>query len=202
MGKKALLLLLTVLAMLVVVGGTALAITYTTSKRVSLKLNKPNYVGTALTKLASNAVGAAFTLETDSTDPNATPLSLQTETTSQAPMTVNSETKVANLNADKLDGKDSSAFLGRNVVAKVNVHDISVSTPTTVPVQCEAGEIATGGGAMTNDEAGGTLVSSTPINSEGTPVSEGQTPTGWQATFRVTQPDSQVRVMAICASAP
>lgn len=96
-------------AVLVVTAGTVLAITYTTSKRASLKLNKPNYVATALTKLASNAVGAAFTLETDSTDPNATPLSLQTEVPrSQAPMTVNSEIKVDNLNADKLDGKDST----------------------------------------------------------------------------------------------
>jgi hypothetical protein len=109
MGRKAL-LLLTVMAALVMVSGTALAITYTTSKRVSLKLNKPNYVGTALTRLASNAVGPALTLETDSTDPSATPLKLDTETGSQAPLSVDSFTKVANLNADMLDGRNSSEF--------------------------------------------------------------------------------------------
>jgi hypothetical protein len=104
------------MAVLVMVSGTALAaITYATSKRVSLKLNKPNYVGTALTKLASNAVGPALTLETDSTDPNVTPLSLQTQTSSQAPMSVNSQTKVANLNADSLDDMDSTEFAPRTV---------------------------------------------------------------------------------------
>src|SRR5918999_2736809 len=104
MGRKAV-LLLTVMATLVMVSGTAMAITYTKSKKVSLRLNKPSYVGTALTRLASNAVGPALTLETDSTDGTSTPLRLQTETGSQPPMTVNSETRVDNLNADKIDGK-------------------------------------------------------------------------------------------------
>jgi hypothetical protein len=72
MGRKAI-LLLTFMAALVLVSGTAFALTYTKSKRVSLKLNKPNYVGTALTRLASNAVGPALTLETDSTDGTSTP---------------------------------------------------------------------------------------------------------------------------------
>jgi hypothetical protein len=109
MGRKAI-LLLTFMAALVLVSGTAFALTYTKSKKVSLRLNKPNYVGTALTRLASNAVGPALTLETDSTDSTATPLRLQTETGSQPPMTVNSETRVENLNADKLDGKSSEEF--------------------------------------------------------------------------------------------
>ena len=99
-----------VMAAMVVVSGMAFALTYTKSKKVSLRLNKPNYIGTALTKLASNAVGPALTLETDSTDGSATPLKLGTQTSSQAPMTVNSETRVDNLNADKLDGKSSEEF--------------------------------------------------------------------------------------------
>jgi hypothetical protein len=98
------------MAALVMVSGTALAVTYTTSKKVSLKLNKPNYVATALTKLASNAVGPALTLETDSTDSSATPLKLDTETPSQAPMSVDSSAKVTNLNADQLDGKSEADF--------------------------------------------------------------------------------------------
>jgi hypothetical protein len=109
MGRKAV-LLLTFMAALVLVSGTAFALTYTKSKKVSLRLNKPNYVGTALTRLASNAVGPALTVETDSMDGTATPLRLQTETGSQPPMTVNSETRVDNLNADKLDGKSSEEF--------------------------------------------------------------------------------------------
>jgi hypothetical protein len=109
LGRKGI-LLLTVMAALVLVSGTAFALTYTKSKKVSLRLNKPSYVGTALTRLASNAVGPALTLETDSTDGTSTPLRLQTETGSQPPMTVNSETRVANLNADKIDGKSSEEF--------------------------------------------------------------------------------------------
>jgi hypothetical protein len=109
MGRKAAIFLM-VLAALVMVSGTAFAVTYTKSKKVSLRLNRANYVGTALTRLASNAVGPAFTLQTDSTDSASTPLRLQTETSSQPPMTVNSETKVENLNADKLDGTSSEGF--------------------------------------------------------------------------------------------
>lgn len=89
-----------------------MAITYTSSKRVSLKLNRASYVATALTKLASNAVGPALTLETDSQDPNATPLKLDTETPSQAPMSVDSSTKVTNLNADMVDGKEADQLAG------------------------------------------------------------------------------------------
>lgn len=111
-------MLLMIVATLVMVSGTALAVTYTTSKKVSLRLNKANYVGTALTRLASNAVGPALTLETDSTDGAATPLRLQTETSSQPPMSVNSETRVDNLNADKLDGKSSEEFAnGSNITS-------------------------------------------------------------------------------------
>lgn len=122
MRRKALLLLLTVIVALVVVGGTALAITYTTSKKASLKLNRDNFVGTALTMLASNVVGPVLTLDTDNTDSSSTPLNLRTETNDQAPMTVNSDTKVANLNADQLDGKDSTD-LQPNVAARVSVFD-------------------------------------------------------------------------------
>ncbi|CAA9378893.1 MAG: hypothetical protein AVDCRST_MAG93-9029, partial [uncultured Chloroflexia bacterium] len=114
-------LLVTVMAaMLIVVGGTALAITYTPSRKVALKLNKPSFVATAATALYSNAIGPALTIGSDSTDPSATPLSLDTETSEQAPMKVDSESKVDNLNADKLDGKDSEEFIQRNPSAAQN----------------------------------------------------------------------------------
>lgn len=112
MGRRAVLLLTVMATMLVVVGGTALAITYTTSKKAALNLNKSSFVATAATALYSNAFGPALTIGTDSTQSSATPLSLDTETSDQAPMQVDSETKVDKLNADKLDGKDSTAFLG------------------------------------------------------------------------------------------
>jgi hypothetical protein len=120
MGRRAALLLIAMGVALSLIGGTALALAYTTSKKASLKLNKTSGVATALTALASNAAGAALTLKTDSTDSTATPLRLDTETASQAPMKVDSETKVDNLNADKLDGKDSSELQGAQAYAHIN----------------------------------------------------------------------------------
>jgi len=108
MKRRAVLLLAAMAAIVIVVGGTALAITYTPSKKVALKLNKPSFVATAATALYSNAIGPALKIGTDSTDPSATPLSLDTQTSEQAPMKVDSATKVDNLNADKVDGLDST----------------------------------------------------------------------------------------------
>src|SRR5262245_30425441 len=50
-----------------------------------------------------------MTLENKSSSANATPL-LLTAASGHAPLKVNTQTKVANLNADQLDGKDSSSF--------------------------------------------------------------------------------------------
>jgi hypothetical protein len=124
MGRKAAIVLM-VMAALVLVSGTAFAVTYTDSKKVSFRLNKSNFVGTALTRLASNAVGPAFTLQTDSTDSASTPLRLRTKTSSQPPMTVNSETKVEKLNADKLDGKSSE-----DLALSTHTHDDRYYTET------------------------------------------------------------------------
>ena len=102
-------ILTAVVALTVVSSGAVLAATYTGSK-VAFVLNKTNLVSTVATKLYSNAAGAALTLGTHSTSSSATPLSLKTKTGEQAPMQVNSETKVTNLNADKLDDQDSTDF--------------------------------------------------------------------------------------------
>lgn len=64
---------------------------------------------TAVTKLSGNVAGPAMQVINPSTAPAATALSLVTQT-NKPPMTVNSRVKVTNLNADQLDGKDSSAF--------------------------------------------------------------------------------------------
>jgi hypothetical protein len=68
---------------------------------------------TAVTTLVNSGTGAALSLEAKSGNP-ALSLPAQTGT---APLAVNSETKVDHLNADKLDGLDSGAFLGANATA-------------------------------------------------------------------------------------
>lgn len=115
--RKGAVLSLVAVAMLISASATAVAITYTTSTRAALKPNKASGVATALTRLVSNAAGPALTLETDSDSASATPLRLQAQTGEQAPVQVNSSTKVQNLNADQIDGMDSTEFAPKTAEA-------------------------------------------------------------------------------------
>jgi hypothetical protein len=63
----------------------------------------------AITKLVGSVTGASLVVDNNSTGTGATALDLQVEP-GKTPMKVNSTTKVANLNADRLDGKDSTQF--------------------------------------------------------------------------------------------
>ncbi|MDQ4126740.1 MAG: hypothetical protein M3151_02085 [Actinomycetota bacterium] len=69
-------------------------------------------VATAITKLAGAAGvnGPMLQLVNNNPDPNDTALDLQVQS-GEAPMSVNSSTKVNNINADKLDGLDYSWFM-------------------------------------------------------------------------------------------
>src|SRR5436190_8996058 len=62
------------------------------------------------TSLSAPIADKALQLTNTSTGTGATALGLKVAS-GHAPFTVNSETKVTNLNADKLDGRDSAAFL-------------------------------------------------------------------------------------------
>jgi hypothetical protein len=66
-------------------------------------------VATAITKLAGAAGvdGPMLQIRNNNADPNDTALDLKVQT-GEAPMRVNSDTKVANLNADMVDGQDAS----------------------------------------------------------------------------------------------
>ena len=70
-----------------------------------------NNAATAVTKLAGAAGvdGPMLQLINNDADANDTALDLRVQV-GEAPMRVNSDTKVADLNADQLDGKDQSAF--------------------------------------------------------------------------------------------
>jgi hypothetical protein len=63
----------------------------------------------AITKLTGSVAGPSLQIINNSTNAAATALNLQVAT-GKPPLKVNSTTKVANLNADSLDGQDSSAF--------------------------------------------------------------------------------------------
>src|SRR5688572_11720065 len=82
-------------------------------------LGSLNNTATAITKLTGTVGGGpALQVSNPSTNPGSTALDLQVAT-GKAPMKVNSSTKVTNLNADKLDGQDSST-IGKEKWAVVN----------------------------------------------------------------------------------
>ncbi len=130
-----------------------------------------------------------------------------------APMRVNSQVNVANLNADQLDGNHASDFLGSGVVVRTEEDDLDdADTSATDTALCEDGEVATGGGAAIVLDAAG----------EGTPPNNGEfvvaasrpallggadaPPTGWQASIFDFDGDASangaftLRVYAVCTN--
>src|SRR5918998_5613831 len=89
------------LALVVGVASTALA---GTGVGARLDLGVTNTVG-QITKLVGSVAGPSLQIDNNSTNAPATALDLQVEP-GKAPMKVNSDGQVANLNADKLDGQD------------------------------------------------------------------------------------------------
>ena|SRR5215218_911055 len=82
-------------------------------------LGSLNNTATAITKLTGTVGGGpALQVSNPSTATGSTALDLQVAT-GKAPMKVNSQTKVTNLNADKLDGQDSTT-IGKEKWAVVN----------------------------------------------------------------------------------
>lgn len=78
----------------------------------------------AITGLTGSVGGPSLQVTNNSTGSGARALDLRV-TSGKPPMTVNSATKVTNLNADKLDGKDSTAFLAANGVRADGSHTSS-----------------------------------------------------------------------------
>lgn len=72
-----------------------------------------NNTATAVTKLTGNVDGPALQVVNNKDGAGDTALDLRVQA-GEAPMRVNSATKVINLNADKLDNRDSSAFAPRS----------------------------------------------------------------------------------------
>jgi hypothetical protein len=122
-------------------------------------------------------------------NPVGTPLSLKGAATA-APMRVSSAVKVDNLNADRLDGLDSSAFQAKGAIVRVSDPTF---TPSEGPINrqarafCLPSEHAVGGGghvtALTTDRLGEYytfLVHSAPITGAGEPTGiSGQPAAGW-----------------------
>ncbi len=129
-----------ILAVVLSVASTALA-----GNLDPLKIGSLKNVATKTTALVGKvATGSAFMVKNPS---GGSALGLQVNA-GQAPLTVNPEAGTAtNLDADKLDGKDSNQFLGAIVVARRT--DVAVPDSQTVSAfaGCATGERIIGGSA-------------------------------------------------------
>ena len=112
-------------------------------------LGKSNTVS-AISTLVGSVAGPGLLLDNNSTDPSATALELQVEA-GKAPMKVNSDAQVANLNSDKVDGLDASQLGGLSGVEQVGVPgQLNSNDIKSTSVKCPEGKIAIGGGARMN----------------------------------------------------
>jgi hypothetical protein len=123
------------LALVLGVATTALA---GTGAGATFNLGQTNTVN-AVSKLVGSVVGPSLTIDNNSTGATATALDLQVEP-GKAPMKVNSDAQVANLNADELDGTTSAGFVQsaqpmKVVAAGVVTSDGRVITPNSNVVQ-------------------------------------------------------------------
>ena len=99
----------------------------------------------AITNLVGSVPGASLVIDNNSTNSAATALNLQVEP-GKTPMKVNSQTKVANLNADKLDGKNATQ-LGVNGLQIVAAESLfNSSSPKGATATCPAGKVVVGAG--------------------------------------------------------
>ena len=126
-------------------------------------LGKVNRVN-AVTRLVGSVAGPSLQIDNNSADAAATALDLQVEP-GKAPMSVNSDGRVANLNADKIDGQDSGAFMPASTY-RVD-KPIAVDTLFSTAVSCDPGDLALSG-AWANKDNGTEVTTATPgLNDSG-----------------------------------
>lgn len=165
-------------------------------------LGRPN-LATAITSLAGavGVDGPMLRIINNNTGTNDTALDLRVQA-GEAPMKVNSNKMVTNLNADKLDGKEASEFLGSDVV----VRTADVSVPATNWGQgratCQAGEIAlSGGGLISGSVVGDAVMDSYPIDSSDDAAATGDTPVGWDVwAYNAHNQSRTLTAYVVCAA--
>ncbi len=119
------------------------------------RLGRAN-VATAITSLGGSlgVEGPMLRLTNNNPDPNDTALDLQVQT-GEAPMRVNSTTKVSNLNADKLDGLDYTWFMRGRIYKTESVttvgQQLGDGTYRTV-AWCDEGDFLISGGPANIDK--------------------------------------------------
>ena len=110
-------------------------------------LGKATNAATKVTGLVGNVDGgAALRVTNPNTGTNDTALDLRVQN-GEAPMMVNSAGKVANLNADQLDGEDSAGFLSsERIYVVTRVQNPGPNTITWGGAACDEEDMAISGG--------------------------------------------------------
>ena len=160
-------------------------------------------VATAITSLggAAGVNGPMLRIVNNDADANDTALTLDVQS-GEAPMRVDSATKVTNLNADQLDGKDSTEIGVHGLERVVASSDTNSTSPKSVHARCPSGKVVVGSGF---DIVGGK--SGTSPNTQTDVVVDGAVPNastvGVEAyEERLMSEEWHVRAYAICAKVP
>ncbi len=154
-------------------------------------LGQPN-VATAITSLGGQlgVNGPMVRLTNNNADANDTALDLRVQS-GEAPMRVNSDAQVANLNADQLDGVDSARLLRNSIYerSRATTEGSAPDETASAFIGCELGDTALGGG-FNNMDNGTHLIGSRTTTSLGG---------GHIVTWRINHTVDTVTLIAICA---
>jgi hypothetical protein len=174
------------LALTVGLASTALA---GTGVGARFHLGQTNTVD-AISKLVGGVAGPSLLIDNNSTNATATALDLQVEA-GKPPMKVNSATKVANLNSDKLDGKDSSAFVGSTYINYAISYGNLYGDQRFIDVFCDGDDFAVSGSYGSVDA--GTVISGS------LPYTSGNRLAGWTVLWKNDATMDALSVIVVCA---
>jgi hypothetical protein len=176
-----------ILALTVGLASTALA---GTGIGARFQLGQTNTVN-AITKLVGTVAGPSLVVDNNSTGTGATALDLQVEP-GKAPMKVNSDAQVANLNSDELDNLDASAFVrSGSTYYKFKTTNGGGASIAGDSLLCDPGDLTLSGG-YAQVEAGTAVFNSYP-------ETLGPTAVGWRVSWRNDATADSVDINVLCA---
>jgi hypothetical protein len=182
-GRSASLVFGLALVMALVVGSGSIALAAVPGD--PFKLGRLNTVD-QITRLLGSASDAMLRIDNDG---SGTALDSRVEP-GEAPITVDSDKKVASLNDDELDGKTADDFISEDKTYKASESEIGPGAGTDVQVlaDCDSGDRVLGGGALLDTDI----------------ILRGSEPTfeGWKVVAQDNGSPSFVSAKAICADFP
>jgi hypothetical protein len=157
-----------------------------------------NNTASNTTRLAGGAGvdGAMLRITNNNGGTNDTALALVVQS-GEPPMRVNSSEKVVNLNADEVDGRDSSEFFTGATYLLSETATNTTTTDGTISLQCDTGDIALSGGFSKLGASNSFVVDNRPD-----PETAGGSPTGWYVSWRNMSAVDEVTGYVVCADFP